>query len=98
MIEQHGVVSGECARAMAQGVRRLTGATYGLSTTGVAGPDRQEGKAVGTVYIALAGPEGRDAVVALELVGDRGTIQDRTCEEALGVVMGHIPGEEPGLG
>jgi PncC family amidohydrolase len=97
LIEQHGVVSGECARAMAQGVRRLTGATYGVSTTGVAGPDRQEGKAVGTVYIALAGPDGRDAVVALELVGDRGTIQDRTCEEALGVVMGHIPGEEPRL-
>ncbi len=98
VIERHGVVSGECARAMAQGARLLTGATYGLSTTGVAGPDRQEGKAVGTVYVALAGPEGRDAVVALELVGDRGTIQDRTCQEALGVVMGHIPREEPGLG
>ena len=62
------------------------------------GPDRQEGKAVGTVYIALAGPDGRDAVVALELVGDRGSIQDRTCEEALRVVVAHIPGEEPGLG
>ena len=73
MVEQHGVVSAECARAMAHGVRRLTGATYGVSTTGVAGPDRQEGKPVGTVYVALAGPDGRDAVVALELVGDRGS-------------------------
>jgi PncC family amidohydrolase len=98
LVEQYGVVSAECARAMAHGVRRLTGATYGVSTTGVAGPDLQEGKAVGTVYIALAGPDGRDAVVALELVGDRGSIQDRTCEEALGVVVTHIPGEEPGLG
>ena len=98
LVEQYGVVSEECARAMAHGVRRLTGATYGVSTTGVAGPDRQEGKPVGTVYIALAGPEGRDAVVALELVGDRGSIQDRTCEEALRVVVAHIPGEEPGLG
>ena len=98
LVEQYGVVSEECARAMAHGVRRLTGATYGVSTTGVAGPDRQEGKPVGTVYIALAGPDGRDAVVALELVGDRGSIQDRTCEEALRVVVAHIPGEEPGLG
>jgi nicotinamide-nucleotide amidase len=97
LVEQHGVVSAECARAMAHGVRRLTGASYGVSTTGVAGPDRQEGKPVGTVYIALAGPGGRDAVVALELVGDRGSIQDRTCEEALRVVVAHIPGEEPGL-
>jgi nicotinamide-nucleotide amidase len=98
LVEQHGVVSAECARAMAHGVRRLTGATYGVSTTGVAGPERQEDKPVGTVYIALAGPDGHDAVVALELVGDRGSIQDRTCEEALRLVVAHIPGEEPGLG
>jgi PncC family amidohydrolase len=98
LVEQYGVVSAECARAMAQGVRRLTGATYGVSTTGVAGPDLQEGKPVGTVYIALAGPDGRDAVVVLELMGDRASIQDRTCEEALRVVVGHMPGEEPGLG
>jgi PncC family amidohydrolase len=49
LVELYGVVSAECARAMAQGVRRLTGATYGVSTTGVAGPDLQEGKPVGTV-------------------------------------------------
>ena len=72
VVEQHGVVSAECARAMARGVRRLTGATYGVSTTGVAGPDEQEGKPVGTVYVGVAGPDG-DSAVALELVGDRAT-------------------------
>ncbi len=82
VVEQHGVVSAECAREMARGVRRLTGATYGVSTTGVAGPDEQEGKPVGTVYVAVAGPDG-DSAVALELVGDRATIQDRTCREAV---------------
>ena len=82
VVEQHGVVSAECARAMARGVRRLTGATYGVSTTGVAGPDEQEGKPVGTVYVGVAGPDG-DSAVALELVGDRATIQDRTCREAV---------------
>ena len=97
VVDEHGVVSAECAREMARGVRRLTGATYGVSTTGVAGPEQQEGKPVGTVFIGVAGPDGRDAVVSLELVGDRAAIQDRTCEEALYVVLGDLPGEEPGL-
>ena len=57
VIDEHGVVSAECARAMASGVLALTGATYALSTTGVAGPDRQEGKAPGTVFVGIAGPE-----------------------------------------
>ena len=47
------------ARAMAEGVRAVTGADYGISVTGVAGPDSDErGNAVGTVYIGLAGPDG----------------------------------------
>jgi nicotinamide-nucleotide amidase len=92
VVEQYGVVSAECARAMAQGVRRLAGATYGLSTTGVAGPERQEDKPVGTVFVALAGPDGRDTVLALELVGDRAAIQERTCVEALDCVA-RIVGE-----
>ena len=56
VVERHGVVSAECAVAMARGVRRLAGATYGVSTTGVAGPERQEGKSVGTVFVGLSGP------------------------------------------
>src|SRR3954467_11948760 len=46
VVERYGVVSPECARAMAEGCRSATGATYALATTGVAGPDQQEGKAV----------------------------------------------------
>lgn len=57
-IEQFGVVSPEVARAMAQAVRRLLRADYGLGVTGVAGPEEQEGKPVGTVYIAIDGPRG----------------------------------------
>jgi nicotinamide-nucleotide amidase len=101
VVEQYGVVSPECAGAMARGVRRLTGATYGVSTTGVAGPVEQEGKPVGTVYVGVAGPDGAAAAVALELVGDRAAIQERTCLEALGCLVrtaqGELPGEEPGL-
>jgi len=82
IIEEHGVVSSECAQAMAVGVRALTGATYGVSTTGVAGPSEQEGKPPGTVFVGVAGPDLAVAVV-LELRGKRAQIQDRTCREAL---------------
>src|SRR5215218_4795064 len=44
LIDEHGVISAECATAMASGVRAHTGATFGLATTGVAGPSDQEGK------------------------------------------------------
>ena len=40
---------------MAAGVRQLLGVDWALSTTGVAGPDQQEGQAVGTVYVGIAG-------------------------------------------
>jgi PncC family amidohydrolase len=82
VVDEHGVVSEECARAMADGVRRLLGTTYGISTTGVAGPDRQEGKEVGTVYVGLAGPDGTD-VLALSLDGDRHRIQKDTVSAAI---------------
>lgn len=56
-LESHGAVSEETAGEMAQGVRRLTQATYGISTSGIAGPGgASPGKPVGTVCIGIAGP------------------------------------------
>ncbi|WP_345523030.1 CinA family protein [Nocardioides conyzicola] len=97
IIAEHGVVSSECAQAMAAGVRALTGATYGVSTTGVAGPSEQEGKPPGTVFVGIAGP---DLVVglALELRGKRAQIQDRTCREALATFEQVLRREETPLG
>ena len=89
LVEQYGVVSAECAKAMASGVRAVTGATYGLATTGVAGPGEQEGKPAGTVFVGISGP-GVLEVVALELAGKRAQVQDRTTRaafEALEVVL-----------
>lgn len=53
IIAQHGVISAECAAAMATAARRSTGASVGLGTTGVAGPDEQEGKPAGTCFLAV---------------------------------------------
>ena len=97
LVERFGVVSAECARAMAGGCREATGATYALATTGVAGPDMQEGKPVGTVYVGVAGPDGVSALT-MELVGDRHQIQDRACREALSALCGVLRGEQPPLG
>ncbi|MFC6285749.1 CinA family protein [Nocardioides sp. GCM10027113] len=91
LADRHGVVSAECARAMAEGVRRATGASYGVSTTGVAGPGPQDGVPAGTVYVGLAGPDG-SAALALELPGGRHTVQDRTCEEALSAFADMLAG------
>ncbi|WP_134741567.1 CinA family protein [Nocardioides sp. 503] len=96
LVAEHGVVSAPCARAMAEGARSLVAATYALSTTGVAGPDPQEGKPPGTVFVGVAGPDGT-SVLALELSGDRATIQRRTCEEALTALLGVLRQEETPL-
>jgi PncC family amidohydrolase len=97
LVERYGVVSPECARAMAEGCRQATGATYAVATTGVAGPDSQEGKPVGTVYVGITGPDGTSALT-MELVGDRHQVQDRACREALSALCGILRGEQPPLG
>ena len=61
-IETYGVVSSEVAAAMAEGVRKLTGSDYAVSTTGLAGPAGDERNPVGTVWIGVAGPQGTRTV------------------------------------
>lgn len=61
VLEGPGAVSEECAIAMAEGARRLYGAEVGVGLTGVAGPDTQEGKEAGTIWIAVARDAGAEA-------------------------------------
>jgi nicotinamide-nucleotide amidase len=59
ILASDGAVSEACIQAMAQGVQKRLGTTYALATSGIAGPDGGTGeKPVGTVWIALAHPEG----------------------------------------
>jgi PncC family amidohydrolase len=85
LVLSDGVVSASVAEAMARGARARLGSTYALSTTGVAGPDPQEGKAVGTVFVAVCGPGGTDTH-ELRLEGDRRAIRQGTCLAVLGVL------------
>ncbi len=82
LLDQSGAVHPEVARQMAVGVRDRLGTTYGIATTGVAGPDPQDGQPVGTVYIAVAGPAGT-RVAAPRTGTDRATIRRVTVVAAL---------------
>lgn len=93
LIAERGTVDHEVAAAMACGVRDRLGATYGLATTGVAGPDASEGKPAGTVHIAVAGPHGVETKL-LALVGDRDTIRQGTVAALLSLLVATL-GEEP---
>ena len=89
VVERHGVVSQECALAMARGARRRLGASWALATTGVAGPDEQEGRAVGTVWVAVAG-EGVEEARLLDLDGDRTAIRQASCDAVLALLEGFL--------
>jgi nicotinamide-nucleotide amidase len=86
LLAECGAVDPLVAEAMAQGARGVLGAVWGLATTGVAGPAPQDGKPVGTAYVAVAGP-GRTRVESLRLEGDRAAIREATVRSALGLLI-----------
>ncbi len=82
LLDAVGPVHPDTAAALARGVRERLEATYGLATTGVAGPDPQAGVEAGTVYVAAAGP-GTVQVRKLQLEGDRSAVRQGSVEAAL---------------
>jgi nicotinamide-nucleotide amidase len=85
LVDRVGTVDPEVAGAMAEGVRARLGATYGVATTGVAGPDPSEGEPVGTVHVAVAGPDGV-TTRAYDFDGDRATVRRQATQAALGLL------------
>lgn len=82
-LRQFGAVSAQCAREMAEGARRASGADFALSTTGIAGPDGgTPEKPVGLVYVGVASTSGCEAQ-ELHLRGERDWIRELTCVNAL---------------
>ncbi len=77
------VVTESAAAAMAEGVRRVTGAHVGLGITGVAGPDEQEGVAPGTIFVGLSLPDRPTETRQLRLPGDRERVRQYGAISAL---------------
>jgi nicotinamide-nucleotide amidase len=87
LLAREGPVHPQVAAQMAGGVRERLGATWGVATTGVAGPDAQDGHPPGTVYVGLAGPLGVRSV-GLRLTGDRSQVRSATVDVALDLLLG----------
>lgn len=91
LLDRVGAVDGEVARQMALGVRKVCGADVGIATTGVAGPTRQDGKPVGTVFVAVVGPDPDRVLIApARFDGDRARVQDAATELALASAVEHL--------
>jgi nicotinamide-nucleotide amidase len=90
-----GPVHPDTAAALAAGVRERLGATYGLATTGVAGPDPQAGIEAGTVYVAVAGP-ATVRVRKLALSGGREAVRLGSVQAVLELAV-ELVAEESGL-
>ena len=86
MIAQHGAVSAEVAKALANGIRIRTGATFGLGVTGIAGPSgATESKPVGLVHIALSGAQKTEAIEKT-FRGDRERVSQLATQQALDLI------------
>ena len=85
-----GAVSEPCARAMADGARRVFGADFAVATTGIAGPGGGTArKPVGLVYLAVAGPDGT-TVQEHRFGGDRGAVTAAAVEAALAFLVERV--------
>jgi nicotinamide-nucleotide amidase len=82
LLAASGPIDGEVARQMADGVRTRLGADVGIATTGVAGPDAQDGHPPGEVWLGFA-IAGQVTAVGLALGGDRDAIRGDTVTESL---------------
>jgi len=88
LISREGVIHGNVAEQMAKGARTITTfhdspTTWGISTTGVAGPDPQDDKPVGMVFIGLASADGSQALGPFYFPGARDRVREATVLEAL---------------
>ncbi|MCF2129007.1 CinA family protein [Strepomyces sp. STD 3.1] len=103
LLAARGAVDAQVAAQMAVGARKFLGADWGIATTGVAGPDAQDGQPVGTVFVAVDGPSGvadgsagGGKVEALRLNGDRAEIRMESVRSVLALLLRELAGEQTG--
>lgn len=99
VLQQHGTVSRQCAEAMSRGAREVLGATFALSTTGVAGPEPSEGHPPGTVHLAVsARVAGREEVTTHQTLnghGSRRTIRSQASRAGLSLLLATLEAHAP---
>ena len=87
ILEQYGAVSPQTAKAMAEGVKALLQTDYGISVTGLAGPDGDgSGKPVGLVYIGVSGANVTE-VREYIFQGNREEIRNQAVDETINLIM-----------
>ena len=91
LLADRGPVDPDVALALARGARERCGADWGVATTGVAGPEPQDGVPVGRVFVAVAGP-GVAQVRELKLDGGRAAVREGSVTAALGLLLEHLQG------
>jgi len=82
LIDKFSVVSEEVAKAMADAIRNKFGSTWGIATTGIAGPGDYQGIAEGTVWVAIRGPVNQ--TLQLQLDSGREGIRTGAISSAIG--------------
>lgn len=97
LLADRGPVDPDVAIALARGARARCGADWGLATTGVAGPEPQDGKPVGLVYVAAVGPHGAQ-VRELRLAGSRADIRTASAVSALSMLADELHRAIAGIG
>ncbi|MCE1180529.1 MAG: CinA family protein [Micrococcales bacterium] len=90
LLAERGAVDADVAAAMAEGVCRVLACDVGLATTGVAGPDPQDGQPVGTVFVAVC-VRGETTVERLAIEGDRPAIRQATVAAVLALAGRRLP-------
>lgn len=92
LISEHGVIHSDVAAQMAAGARTvttqqgMTSTSWGIGTTGVAGPDPQDGKPVGMVFIGVASVGGAEGFGPFHFPGARDRVREATVVEALSLL------------
>lgn len=95
LLARVGPVDRQVAVQLANGVRERLGADFGLSTTGVAGPDRQDGHPAGVVWIGVA--DERAGALAVDASGpatSREAVRQATVQRALRLLLAHLAGHQ----
>ena len=96
LLDERGAVDPDVALALATGTRERCAADWALATTGVAGPEPQDGKPVGLVYVAVAGPDGA-TVRELNLTGSRASIRTETASAVLELLADELRSAPAGM-